>query len=196
MILLDVPFDYWNWFVIPLLIFFARLVDVSLATMRHILVGKGMKQIVPFLGFFEVLIWLVAITQVMQNLTNVVCYIAWAAGFSTGTYLGMVLEEKIALGFQIVRIITNQQSDEMIEELKKQGHGVTVVPAQGALGPVKMVFTIVKRKDVHTVIKKIKEFNPQSFYTVEDVRNTSAGVFSNNGSGSVVGNLFSIRKGK
>ncbi len=194
--LLDVAFDYWSWVVIPLLIFFARLIDVSLATMRHILVGKGMKHIVPFLGFFEVLIWLLAITQVMQNLTNVVCYVAWAAGFSTGTYLGMVIEEKIALGYQMVRIITNQQSEELIEELKKQGHGVTVVPAQGAMGPVKMVFTVVKRKDVNAVIKQIREFNPQSFFSVEDIRNTSAGVFSNNGSARVIGNLFSIRKGK
>jgi uncharacterized protein YebE (UPF0316 family) len=189
-------FDYWNWVVIPVLIFLARMTDVSLATLRHIMVNKGMKRIVPFLGFFEVLIWLMAITQVMQNLTNVACYIAWASGFSTGTYLGMVIEEKIALGYQIVRIITNQQSEELIEELKKQGHGVTVVPAVGALGPVKMVFTIVKRKDVSLVIKQIKEFNPQSFFTVEDVRNTSAGVFSNNGGYSVIGNLFTIRKGK
>lgn len=189
-------FDYWNWIVIPVLIFLARMTDVSLATLRHIMVNKGMKRIVPFLGFFEVLIWLMAITQVMQNLTNVACYIAWASGFSTGTYLGMVIEEKIALGYQIVRIITNQQSEELIEELKKQGHGVTVVPAVGALGPVKMVFTIVKRKDVSMVIKQIKEFNPQSFFTVEDVRNTSAGVFSNNGGYSVIGNLFTIRKGK
>ncbi len=189
-------FDYWNWVVIPVLIFLARMTDVSLATLRHIMVNKGMKRIVPFLGFFEVLIWLMAITQVMQNLTNVACYIAWASGFSTGTYLGMVIEEKIALGYQIVRIITNQQSEELIEELKKQGHGVTVVPAVGALGPVKMVFTIVKRKDVSMVIKQIKEFNPQSFFTVEDVRNTSAGVFSNNGGYSVIGNLFTIRKGK
>ncbi|HRD40285.1 MAG TPA: DUF5698 domain-containing protein, partial [Bacteroidia bacterium] len=81
-------FDYFSWIILPVLIFISRLADVSLATLRHIFVSKGFKKIVPVLGFFEVLIWLVAIRQIFNNVNNVACFIAWAGGFSAGTYLG------------------------------------------------------------------------------------------------------------
>lgn len=90
-------FDYFNWIILPLLIFVSRLADVSLATLRHIFVSKGYKTLVPILGFFEVLIWLIAIRQIFNNVDNIACYLAWAGGFSAGTYLGMYLEEKIAI---------------------------------------------------------------------------------------------------
>ncbi len=189
-------FDFYAWVVIPALIFTARLADVSLATMRHILVGKGMKKVVPFLGFFEVLIWLLAITQVMQNLHNAACYLAWAAGFSAGTYVGMVLEEKLALGYQLIRIVSNQQNDNLSDALKKAGHGITVLSGQGAYGPVKVIFTTVKRKEVKAVLDMIVKINPQSFYTIEDIRHAGSGVFSAESGKSVLGNLFALRKGK
>src|SRR6185369_4590422 len=94
-------FDWFNWVILPLLIFISRLGDVTLATLRHIFISKGLKRIVPFIGFFEVLIWLVAIRQVFNNLNNIPCFIAWAAGFSMGTYVGIMIEEKIALGMQL-----------------------------------------------------------------------------------------------
>ena len=103
-------FDYFNWIILPLLIFISRLADVSLATLRHIFISKGFKALVPILGFFEVLIWLIAIRQIFNSVDSVVCYIAWAAGFSAGTYLGMYIEEKLALGMQIIRIITNDDT--------------------------------------------------------------------------------------
>ena len=99
-------FDYFSWIILPLLIFIARLGDVTMATLRHIFVSKGFKKIVPILGFFEVLIWLVAMRQVFSHLDNVACFIAWAAGFSAGTYLGMYIDERLAIGTQIIRIIT------------------------------------------------------------------------------------------
>src|SRR2546430_2329676 len=104
-------FDYFNWIILPLLIFMSRLADVSLATLRHIFISKGYKTLVPVLGFFEVLIWLIAIRQIFNNVNSVVCYVAWAGGFSAGTSLGMYLEEKLALGMQIIRIITSDDTD-------------------------------------------------------------------------------------
>ena len=190
-------FDYFNWVLLPLMIFIARMFDVTLATLRNIFISKGFRHIVPFIGFVEVLIWLVAITQTMKNLNNVACYLAWAGGFSMGTYVGMRIEEKIALGSQVIRIITNQDCEDLIDALRKANHGVTVVPAEGAKGPVKMIFTIMKRKNVSSVVDMIRTHNPTAFYSVEDIRHSNQGVFVP-GSRSIafVNNVFPWRKGK
>lgn len=179
MLLQVVPeFDYFNWIILPIIIFFSRLTDVSLGTLRHVFISKGFRKIVPFLGFFEVLIWIIVVAQVMQNLSNWVCYIAYAGGFATGTYVGLFIEEKLALGLQVIRVITNQNSDELIAELKNDNHGVTIVDAQGGVGPVKMIFTIIKRKDVPLVVDKIATFLPNAFFTIEDIKNTNQGIFN------------------
>ena len=83
--------------VVPILIFAARALDVSIGSVRVIFLARG-RRVAAILGFFEVLIWLVVITQIMQNLSNPVTYIAYAAGFATGTYVGILLEGKLALG--------------------------------------------------------------------------------------------------
>lgn len=171
-------FDYFSWIILPAIIFLSRLTDVSLGTLRHVFISKGYRKIVPFLGFVEVLIWIIVVAQVMQNLSNWVCYIAYAGGFATGTYVGLLIEEKLALGLQVIRVITNQNCDELILQLKNDNHGVTIVDAQGTVGPVKMLFTIIKRKNVPQVVDKISSFLPNAFFTIEDVKNTSQGVFT------------------
>ena len=88
---------FFAWVVLPLLIFFARICDVTLGTIRVIFISKGFKYIAPCIGFFEVIIWLLAIGQVMNNITNVASYIAYGAGFATGTFVGMAIEEKLSL---------------------------------------------------------------------------------------------------
>ena len=100
--------DFFNWFLFPLIIFCSRLCDVSLGTLRSVLASKGNKKIVPYIGFFEVLLWLIAISQIMKNLNNVMCYFAWAGGYAMGSYVGLTIEEKLAIGKQVMRIITNQ----------------------------------------------------------------------------------------
>ncbi len=171
-------FDYYSWVVLPIIIFFSRLADVSLGTIRHVFISKGYRGIVPFIGFFEVLIWIIVVAQVMKNLSNIACYIAYASGFATGTYVGLLIEEKLALGLQVIRIITNQSCDELITALREDNHGVTVVDAHGAGGPVKMIFTIIKRKNVPQVAGKITTLLPNAFYTIEDIKNTKMGVFN------------------
>ncbi|HIC96604.1 TPA: DUF2179 domain-containing protein [Candidatus Bipolaricaulota bacterium] len=163
--------------LIPLFIFFARIVDVSMGTVRVIFIARGMRLLAPLLGFFEVLIWLLAISQIIQNLTNFVSYLTYAGGFAAGTYVGIWLENKLSLGVVLVRIITQQEAKELIERLQAERYGVTTVPARGTRGPVKIIYTIIKRRDIPTVVKMIREFNPHAFYSIADVRAVSAGVF-------------------
>src|SRR3989304_4536209 len=175
-------FDYYSWIVLPFIIFFSRVCDVSLGTIRHVFISKGFRRIVPVLGFFEVLIWIIVVAQIMKNLNNIACYLAYAGGFASGTYVGLLIEERLALGLQVIRIITNQNCDNLLIGLKRKNHGVTIVDAQGAVGPVKMLFTIIKRKNVQQVVLLIHQFNPTAFYSIEDIKDTSQGVFSSKSS--------------
>jgi uncharacterized protein YebE (UPF0316 family) len=171
-------FDYTSWIVIPALIFLARLIDVTLATLRHILVFRGARKLVPALGFVEVLVWLVAMTQVINNLTNVASYLAWAAGFSAGTWVGMVLEGKLAFGHQLVRIVTSSDATELVRRLRQHHYGVTVVSASGGNGPVEVILIAVARSRSGHLADAIRRFDPTLFFTIEDVRGVDAGIFA------------------
>jgi uncharacterized protein YebE (UPF0316 family) len=165
---------------VPLLICMARILDVSIGTLRIIMVSKGMKRLAPVLGFFEVLIWLIAIGQVMQNLTNVANYVAYASGFAIGNYIGIIIEEKLAMGKIVLQVITRLSASDLVDFLRNDGFSVTVVEATGATGPVRLLYTVIKRSQLSPVITHIKEFNPQAFYTIEDIRFASGGTFSPN----------------
>jgi len=163
--------------IVPVLIFLARVCDMSLDTIRVIFMSKGIQYLPAVIGFFEVIIWLVAIGQVMNNLTNVVCYIAYGAGFATGTIVGMAIEERLSLGLTSVRIITKEDPGGLVQFLRSHNYGVTSIDAEGGTGKVKMVFTIIKRQDLPHVIGIIKDFHPNAFYSVEEVKSVAEGVF-------------------
>ncbi|MGA2122002.1 MAG: DUF2179 domain-containing protein [Methanoregula sp.] len=185
--------------IVPLLIFFARVCDMSLDTIRVIFMSKGIQYLPAFIGFFEVIIWLVAIGQVMNNLTNAVCYIAYGAGFATGTFVGMALEEKLSLGLTSVRIITKEDPVELVQFLRLHNYGVTSIDAEGGTGKVKMVFTIIKRQDLKHVVGIIKDFNPNAFYSIEEVKSVAEGVFPERNSHRIsrwIDSLSSGPKGK
>src|SRR5438132_13970522 len=90
--------EVFRWFILPLLIFIARMSDVTLGTLRNVFISKGLRKVVPLVGFFEVTIWLISIKQIMQHLDNPLCYIAFAAGFAMGTYVGLFVERRLAIG--------------------------------------------------------------------------------------------------
>jgi uncharacterized protein YebE (UPF0316 family) len=190
--------ELMNWVILPLMIFFARLTDVTLGTLRIVFVARGRKKIAPLLGFFEVLIWLAAIGQVMQNLNNVACYLAWAGGFAMGNLMGIIIEEKLALGLQVVRIITAGQPGALAQQLHGAGFGATRVDAHGLEGRVDLVFTIIRRKDLNTVRAIVRTHDPKAFYSVEDVRVASDLVYSPTGaatgSPSIFASIFPVRK--
>ncbi len=162
---------------LPLLVFFAETCVVTLSTVRTIFVARGWKSLAPLLGFFEVSIWLFAIAQVMQNLTSPSCYLAFAAGFSLGNFLGVMIEQKLALGNVVVHITIREGARELIESLKQTGYGVTALDAQGATGPVRVVFTVIKRKQLAKVVAIIKGFDPKAFYSVHHLQAAAEGIF-------------------
>ena len=167
----------FEWVILPVLIFCARICDVSLGTIRVIFITKGVRYLAPLIGFFEVIIWLLAIGQVMNNLTNVASYIAYGGGFAMGTFIGMLIEEKISLGLTSVRIITKEEPSQLVNYLRSQNYGVTTVDGEGATGQVKMVFSIIRRQDLPDVVEVIKKLHPGAFYSIEDVKSVSEGVF-------------------
>ncbi len=169
--------DLFSYFLLPLLIFLARICDVSIGTMRIIFVSKGKKYIAPFLGFFEVLIWITAISKIMQNLDNYINYIAYAAGFASGNFIGMIIEEKLAMGIQMIRVFTYEKSDELAQILNDQGYGATTVQARGAREDVQLIYTIVQRNNLGNVLEIINRFNPKAFYTIEDIKAVNEGIF-------------------
>lgn len=191
--------EVFSYLILPVLIFCARICDVTMGTIRVIFISKGIRCLAPLIGFFEVILWLLAIGQVMNNLTNVVSYIAYGGGFATGTYIGMYIEEKISLGLTSVRIITREDPQELMTCLRSHYYGVTSVEGEGATGRVKMVFTIIRRQDLPQVIGIIKELHPGAFYAVEDIKSAAEGVFpdkSPRGVFSWIDSLRFYRKGK
>jgi len=159
--------------VLPAAIFFIRIVDVSLATVRLIFISRGIRFFSAILGFFEVLVWLVAVSQIIQNLNSPVHYIAYAAGFGMGNFVGVSIEKRLSYGHRIITVITQKDSSQLIESFRRLKYGVTAIGGEGAKGPVKLIFSVVRKGQVETAIKAIKKFNPKAFYTIEDIKTVS-----------------------
>jgi uncharacterized protein YebE (UPF0316 family) len=163
--------------ILPLLIFLFRIIDQSIGTLRLIFAAKGLKRLAPFFAFFESFIWLVAIGQIMKHLDNIYCYIAFAGGYAAGNFFGILLEEKLSIGTVVIRVIPKKDTTELIAHLRRDNYGVTVVPVDGMMGPTKMLFTTVRRKEAAHVIEIIKMYNPTAFYTIDEVKTVSGGYF-------------------
>ena len=110
--------------LLPVLVFLAELCVVTLSTMRVIFIARGMKWLAPFLGFFEITIWLFAIGQIMQNLSDLGCYAGFASGFTLGNFLGVIIEKKLAIGNSIIHITTRKDAGELVESLAAAQYGV------------------------------------------------------------------------
>lgn len=163
----------FNYVVIPALIFLARVCDVSINTVRIIFVMHGKKLLAPMLGFFEAFIWLLAIRQIITNIDAIYSYFAYAGGFATGTFLGMVIEEKLALGRVVVRVITQNPAERLTAYLREKGYRYSNLDAQSNDGKVNVLFSVVKREELPEYISIIRKYNPQAYYTVEGVKRVS-----------------------
>lgn len=175
---LSTYFDYniIAWLIVPTLIFIGALAYVTIGTLRIIFVSRGKRLLSTILGFLEVSIWLVAISQIMSNASNIASYIAYAAGYAVGNYVGIIVEEKMAIGMLEVRIILRGKDNLLKKRLCDAGFGVTTVDGKGNRDHVELIFTVVRRKNLAQVIKIINEGNSNAFYSVADARRVVAGV--------------------
>jgi uncharacterized protein YebE (UPF0316 family) len=155
-----------------LLIFLARIVDVSLGTIRTIVVVQGRAYIAWFLGFCEVLVWVIVVTQVIQNLTNVAYIISYALGFATGNVVGIMIENHVAIGTQIVRIFTRKGTD-LTGALQLAGYRVTCFEAQESAGAVSMLFIPISRRQTRGLIGQCGRVDPDCYCIVDDVRSAA-----------------------
>jgi uncharacterized protein YebE (UPF0316 family) len=162
--------DLFNYVILPILIFFARISDVTIGTFRIVMVSKGKKYIAPVLGFFEVTIWIIVISKIMQNMDNWICIVAYASGFATGNFIGLLIEEKVAMGVVKIQIITAKPAIELVAALTSSGYGITHHEARGATGNVSIIYSIINRQEIEKVVSMIYSFNPNAFYSIEDVK--------------------------
>jgi uncharacterized protein YebE (UPF0316 family) len=170
-------FNWYAWVILPLLIFLARVCDVTLGTLRIIFVSRGRRSMAPLLGFFEVLIWIVIIGQLVQHLQSPTAYIGYAAGFAAGNFAGMWLEDRLALGTFILRVMVSGNGKVLAQKIHEAGFGVTRVDGEGSAGAVQLIYTVVKRRHVQKVMEIIHETIPDAFVTVEEVRSFEKGIF-------------------
>ena len=170
-------FDWYVWVGLPLLIFFARVFDVTLGTMRIIFTSRGLRNLAPVLGFVETFVWIMAVSSLVKHAQNVAAFVGYAGGFATGTFVGMMIENRLAMGTLTIRAIIRRDPKELIETLHNAGFGVTSVDGQGSSGEVKIIYSTVKRADLPAIIDIFHQTLPGAFLSVEEVRSTEQGVF-------------------
>ena len=169
--------DVYPW-LLPFLIFLGRICDVTLGTLRIIFVSKGEKNKAPIIGFFEVFIWIVIISQILARANDLPAYLSYAAGYATGNYVGILIEQRIAYGIVLCRIYPKRNGSELISMLKNMGHGATLLHGTGAVDEVDIVETVIERKEMKDIEKALINFDPNIFYVIEDVRTKQNGIFN------------------
>jgi uncharacterized protein YebE (UPF0316 family) len=162
---------------IPFLIFFARVLDVSLGTMRIIVTINGNRWLATVLGFFELIIWSLALGGMVIYLSNPFAVLAFAAGFSAGTYVGLMIEDRVALGFRSVQIINANPEVQVAPPLREAGFRVTILPGYGQFGPVEVAVLVIRRRSLRRVFQIVDEVAPRAFISVERADRPSAEMF-------------------
>lgn len=159
-----------------------RICDMTLDTLRIIFMTKGFRRVAPIIGFFEILIWIIAITRIMRNLDNWVCYVAYAGGFATGNYVGMLVDEKLAIGHELIRVFTRLDAANLAGALRTDGYGVTTVKASGMQGDVGILYIVANRRHQKHVTEIIQRHDPKAFVTIQAIHHVNRlpgkGIFS------------------
>ncbi|NMB77877.1 MAG: DUF2179 domain-containing protein [Methanomicrobiales archaeon] len=181
--------ELYAYGILPLLIFLSRVADVSMETIRVIYISRGIKYLAPIIAFFEIIIWLLAMEVVLSDLANWINFFAYAFGFATGTYVGLVLEEKLSIGMVILRIITTETDahEGIAAFLAREQFGVTNIDACGSRGDVRIILTLINRTDLARITGYLRENYPRTFFSIEDVRYANEGVFRPKKGHSLIG---------
>jgi uncharacterized protein YebE (UPF0316 family) len=151
--------------------------DVSLGTLRIIFVSKGEKYKAPLIGFFEVLIWIVVISEIFSRAHDIIAYVSYAGGYATGNFVGIMIEQRIAFGIMLFRVYTKKSGKELVALLSSDGYGATTLQGKGSKEVIDIVETVVDRKAMKKIVKIITDYDPDVFYVTEDVRARERGIF-------------------
>lgn len=172
-------FDFLDTYpyLLPVMIFFGRIIDVSLGTLRIIFVSKGEKYKAPIIGFFEVLIWIVIISEIFSRANDMLAYISYAGGYAAGNFIGILIEQHIAFGIILCRIYTRKNGAELVSIFNKNNYGATLLQGTGSVEKIEIIETVIERKEMKIIEKLVTEFDPDVFYVVEDVRVKQRGIF-------------------
>ncbi len=164
-------------FLLPIIIFLGRISDVTLGTLRIIFVSKGKRTIAPIIGFFEIFIWVVIISQILSRANDLTAYLAYAGGYATGTYIGMYIENKLAFGILLYRVFTKTDGAFLLRKLSENNFGATLVRAEGSVGEVDLIEIVVIRKKSKEIESIIGQHDKNAFFVIEDVRDSQNGIF-------------------
>ncbi len=160
-------------FIICLNIFLARLVDVSIGTVRTILMVRGRRNITFILSFFEVLIWFVVVREALVNISDsIMVPISYAGGYACGTYIGSFFTNKFINGYNSVQIITKRDNERLIDNLRKAGYGVSIVNLKKEKNEDKkdMLFVEIKNKNLNELMKLVKKIDNKAFIVVNETK--------------------------
>lgn len=165
----------WTTLGNALLIFALRVTDVSMGTVRTTMIMRGQRKWAALIGFVEVTIWVLAIGKVITSIDSFLNVIGYSGGFATGTLLGMWLEDRIALGYSQLTIISMKKGADIVKHLHQAGYGATKLNAEGKSGPVTVISVLVPRKELAAVIRRVNEKDATAFVTVEEARKVLRG---------------------
>ena len=165
----------WSTLGNALLIFVLRLTDVSMGTVRMIMIMRGMRRVAALIGFVEVSIWVIAISRVIGHLDTVWNVVGYSGGFAAGTLLGMRIEGALALGYVDVHVISMSKGPEIVQRVRQAGYGATQLQAEGRSGPVYMIDVVAPRKQLEEILSLVNETDASSFVTVEEARQVVRG---------------------
>jgi len=155
---------------IPLLIFFTKIIDVTFSTLGVIFTIRGYKKLSAVMSLFEISVYLFAINQIIENFTNTLYYISYAIGYAMGTYMGMLVEEKLSIGFLSLRVVTGKNPEAIIRDLKSCAYNITCVTATSMEERVEVINAVFKRKNIDRITRIISSFDDRALYTIEDLK--------------------------
>ncbi|PKK89703.1 MAG: hypothetical protein CVV64_12930 [Candidatus Wallbacteria bacterium HGW-Wallbacteria-1] len=184
-----------NPILLSLLIVLARIADVSLGTVRTIMVFRGYRALAAVIGFFEILIWITAAGKVLTNLNEWYLVVSYAGGFAIGNYTGIWIEAKLAMGVQLVRVVSENTDIHMADILRARGYTVTSLPAFGRNGSaVEILLVVEKRRDVPKLLEAIAAVDENAFFTIEDIKTAHRAIFNGKETQSAPGILMVAKK--
>jgi uncharacterized protein YebE (UPF0316 family) len=164
----------WSTLLLGIVIFLARILDVSVGTMRTIAIVQGRVRLAFFLGLIEVSVWLAVVTAVVTKVAHEpLLAVFYAFGFSTGNVVGIKLERRLAFGHTVLRVITPERGAEMASAIRALGFAVTTFVGEGMSGPVTELYIVCRRRDLRRLVPTILEINPDAFYITEQTGSVS-----------------------